>query len=118
MTYFSILLFSILKVGVVGELVAFIAFLSLSISVFLESLKHIIDIIFVIPKQESNSTILFTAHGERKFCERRKCSIEWKSKIYDLDHIHSLIDRPELILGVGIYATVSGCLLGIAILCK
>jgi hypothetical protein len=50
----------------VGELVAFIAFFSLSISVFLESIKHIIDVIFVIPKQESNSTILFTAHGHGK----------------------------------------------------
>jgi hypothetical protein len=48
----------------VGELVAFISFFSLSISVFLESMKHIIDVIFLIPKGD-NSTV-FTAHGHGK----------------------------------------------------
>lgn len=33
------------------------------------------------------------------------------------EHIHSLIDRPLIILGVGIYATISNCLLAIALLC-
>lgn len=35
-----------------------------------------------------------------------------------LEHIHSLIDHPYIILGVGIYATISNCVLGVAILCK
>jgi hypothetical protein len=35
-----------------------------------------------------------------------------------IEHIHSLIDRPYFILGVGIYATVSNCLLGMIILCE
>jgi hypothetical protein len=53
-------------VGVVGELVAFIAFFSLSISVFLESMKHIIDVVFVIPKGENNSA----THGKFSFAEK------------------------------------------------
>ncbi|CAF3591783.1 unnamed protein product [Rotaria sordida] len=97
-TYTPRYTYGLARVGVVGELVAFVSFLSLSVSVFLESLKHIIDVIFVIPKQESNSSKLHTAHGH--------------------EHVHSLIDHPNFILAVGIYATVSNCLLGIAILYK
>lgn len=55
----------------VGELVAFISFLSLSVSVFLESVKHLIDVVFIIPKQESNSEEIFTAHGHGKFYLKR-----------------------------------------------
>ncbi|CAF2770421.1 unnamed protein product [Rotaria sp. Silwood2] len=88
--------YGLARVGVVGELVAFISFISLSVSVFLESVKHLVDVIFIIPKQESNSSKVYTAHGR--------------------EHIHSLIDHPNFILGVGIYATISNCLLGIAIL--
>lgn len=51
----------------VGELVAFISFLSLSVSVFLESVKHLIDVVFIIPRRESNASALFTAHGHGKF---------------------------------------------------
>lgn len=51
-------------VGVVGELVAFISFLSLSVSVFLESLKHVFDIIVVYPSREKNNSIVLTAHGK------------------------------------------------------
>ncbi|CAF1321650.1 unnamed protein product [Rotaria sordida] len=95
-TYTSRHTYGLARVGVVGELVAFVSFLSLSISVFLESIKHIVDVIFVIPKRESNSSALFTAHGH--------------------EHMHSLIDHPHFILFVGIYATISNILLGIGIL--
>ncbi|CAF1049568.1 unnamed protein product [Rotaria sp. Silwood1] len=95
-TYTSRHTYGLARIGVVGELVAFISFLSLSISVFLESIKHIIDVLFVIPKRETNSSALFTAHGH--------------------EHIHSLIDHPYFILGLGIYATISNILLGILIL--
>ncbi|CAF3055391.1 unnamed protein product [Rotaria sp. Silwood2] len=95
-TYTSRHTYGLARVGVVGELVAFVCFLSLSISVFLESIKHIIDVVIVIPKRESNSSALFTAHGH--------------------EHFHSLIDHPYFILGVGIYATISNILLGIVIL--
>ena len=54
-------------VGVVGELVAFISFLSLSISVFLESIKHLIDVVVFIPKRENESTLVLTAHGHGQF---------------------------------------------------
>ncbi|CAF4381469.1 unnamed protein product, partial [Adineta steineri] len=96
-TYTSRHTYGLARVGVVGELVAFISFFSLSISVFLESIKHLVDVIFVIPERETNSSTLFTAHGH--------------------EHIHSLIDHPRFILSVGIYATLSNCLLGVAILC-
>jgi len=56
----------LILVGVVGELVAFIAFFSLSISVFLESIKHIIDVVFVIPNRENNSA----THGKFSFAEK------------------------------------------------
>ncbi|CAF0959064.1 unnamed protein product [Adineta steineri] len=95
-TYTSRHTYGLARVGVVGELVAFISFFSLSISVFLESIKHLVDVIFVIPERETNSSTLFTAHGH--------------------EHIHSLIDHPRFILSVGIYATLSNCLLGVAIL--
>lgn len=35
-----------------------------------------------------------------------------------LEHIHSLIDHPEFIFGVGVYATISNCVLGVVLLCK
>ena len=57
--------------GVVGELVAFISFLSLSISVFLESVKHMSDVIFAIPKQENNHSDLYTGHGHGRFAHGR-----------------------------------------------
>lgn len=88
--------YGLARVGVVGELVAFVSFLSLSVSVFLETVKHLIDVVFIIPKRESNSSKVLSAHGH--------------------EHIHSLIDHPEFILGVGVYATVSNCLLGAAII--
>lgn len=50
--------------GVFGELVAFVSFLSLSISVFLESLKHVFDIIVVFPLKEKNTSVILTAHGK------------------------------------------------------
>ncbi|CAM4919297.1 unnamed protein product [Rotaria socialis] len=92
-TYTSRQTYGLARVGVVGELVAFVSFLSLSISVFLESIKHLIDVVFIIPKRESNSSAIFTAHGH--------------------EHIHSLIDHPYFILGIGIYATISNCSLGL-----
>ncbi|CAF1275302.1 unnamed protein product [Didymodactylos carnosus] len=58
--------YGLARVGVVGELIAFISFCSLSVSVFMESIKHVIDIIFVLPRREYNSTI-FTAHGHGKY---------------------------------------------------
>ncbi|CAM4740320.1 unnamed protein product [Rotaria magnacalcarata] len=97
-TYTSRHTYGLARVGVVGELVAFISFLSLSVSVFLESVKHLIDVVFILPQRENNSTALFTAHGH--------------------EHIHSIIDHPKFILGVGLYATISNCLLGVAILYK
>ena len=100
-------------VGVVGELVAFVSFLSLSVSVFLEMLKHLVDVVFIIPTRENNSLTLLTPHGNGQFKhlnDRRRAS--------SLEHIHSLIDNPKFILGVGIYATISNVLLGTAILCK
>jgi hypothetical protein len=48
----------------VGELVAFVSFLSLSISVFLESVKHLVDILIVFPQRENGSDVLLTAHGD------------------------------------------------------
>ncbi|CAM4804974.1 unnamed protein product [Rotaria magnacalcarata] len=92
-TYTSRQTYGLARVGVVGELVAFVSFLSLSISVFLESIKHLIDVVFIIPKRESNSSAIFTAHGH--------------------EHMHSLIDHPYFILGIGIYATISNCSLGL-----
>lgn len=107
--------FLIYSVGVVGELVAFISFLSLSVSVFLESVKHLIDVIFIIPRRESNATALFTAHGHGTFtCHWPHFS---RKKHISLEHIHSLIDHPEFIFGVGIYATISNCVLAVALLC-
>ena len=50
-------------VGVVGELVAFVSFLALSLSVFLESLKHVFDIVVIYPSKEENASITLTAHG-------------------------------------------------------
>ena len=47
----------------------------------------------------------------------RICLIDCSLIPIDLEHIHSLIDHPYFILGVGFYATISNCLLGIAILC-
>lgn len=88
--------YGLARVGVVGELVAFVSFLSLSVSVFLESLKHVFDIIVVYPSREKNNSIVLTAHGK--------------------EHHHSLIDHPDFILGVGIYATISNVLLGLGVL--
>ncbi|UJR09553.1 hypothetical protein I4U23_013789 [Adineta vaga] len=84
--------YGLARIGVVGELVAFICFISLSISVFLESIKHLIDVVFLIPQQEKNTTSLPTAHN------------------------HALIYRPHFIFGIGAYATISNCLLGITML--
>ena len=56
-------IFVVPSVGVVGEVIAFIAFLSLSITVFLESIKHMVDVAFIIPKRESDDAARFTAHG-------------------------------------------------------
>lgn len=95
-TYTARHTYGLARVGVVGELVAFISFLSLSISVFLETVKHLIDVVFIIPKREFNSSKVLSAHGH--------------------EHVHSLIDHPEFILGVGVYATISNCLLGAAII--
>ena len=71
---------------------------------------------FIIPQRESNSSMLFTAHGHGKF--DLKVEFHMKNKYLYLEHMHSLIDHPHFILHVGIYATISNCLLGIAILCK
>ncbi|CAF0998217.1 unnamed protein product [Adineta steineri] len=95
-TYTSRHTYGLARIGVLGELVAFIGFISLSISVFLESIKHLVDVIFVIPQQENNSTVLHAAHSHQ--------------------HIRSLIEHPYFVLGIGLYATISNCLLGIIIL--
>lgn len=56
----------------VGELVAFISFLSLSVSVFLESVKHLIDVIFILPQRESHGEEKLKAHGHGKFSSEKK----------------------------------------------
>ena len=63
MMMLMLLTFVMPAVGVVGEVIAFIAFLSLSISVFSESIKHMIDVMFIIPQRESDDAAWFTAHG-------------------------------------------------------
>lgn len=67
------------------------SFFSLSISVFLESLKHLIDVIWILQKQENQTNTMFLS-----------------------EHSHGLIARPHVILGIGLYATLSSCLLAFA----
>lgn len=79
----------------------------------MESMKHLIDVTVIIPQRESNSTQTLKAHGHGEWRARRI-----NEMLVSLEHIHSLIDHPSIILGVGIYATISNFLLGVAILCK
>ncbi|UJR36563.1 hypothetical protein I4U23_029282 [Adineta vaga] len=97
LTYTPRYTYGLVRVGVVGELVAFVGFFSLSISVFLESLKHLYDVTFVIPKQEKNCSVTYTAHGHGH-------------------HHHSLIDYPKFILGIGMYATLSNFVLAVILI--
>ncbi|CAF0941425.1 unnamed protein product [Adineta ricciae] len=89
--------YGLARIGVLGELVAFICFIALSVSVFFESIKHVVNVIFVNSQRENNSTSLFSAHSHEQNL--------------------NLTNYTHFILGIGIYGTISNCLLGFVILC-
>ena len=104
-------------VGVLGELVAFICFIALSVSVFFESIKHVINVIFVNSQRENNSTSSFPVHNHGKNIHLNLKATHLTVCLY-LEHNLNLTNYTHFILGIGIYGTISNCLLGFVILCK